>query len=102
MCCAFLGLVFLGPRIVGFFWWLFQPARWQAAFTDLLGGSNIWWIWPILGLIFIPWATLMYILVAPGGITGFDWVWIGLALFVDILSYGGGAGRKRLPGYQGY
>jgi hypothetical protein len=44
----------------------------------------------------------MYVLVAPGGVTGFDWVWIGLALFADIASYGGGVGRKRIPGYEGY
>jgi hypothetical protein len=101
MCCAFLGLVFLGPRIVGAFWWLFQPGVWQLTFNGW-PMQNLWWIWPILGLIFIPWATLMYILVAPGGIVGWDWLWIGLALFVDIMSYGGGAGRKRIPGYQGY
>ena len=26
MCCAFLALFLLGPRIFGAFWWLFQPA----------------------------------------------------------------------------
>ena len=102
MCCAFLGLVVLGPRIVGAFWWLFQPLRWQAAFTDVLGGSNIWWIWPILGLIFLPWATLMFVIVAPAGIAGWDWLWIGLGVAADVASYAGGAGRKQIPNYQGY
>lgn len=41
MCCAFLTLVFLGPRFFGAMWWLFQPARWQIAFTEILGG-NLW------------------------------------------------------------
>ena len=36
------------------------------------------------------------------GVTGFDWLWIGLALIADIASYGGGVGRQRIPGYQGY
>jgi len=54
------------------------------------------------GLIFIPWTTLMFVLVAPGGIEGWDWMWIGLMLFGDIASYTGGVGRKRVPGYQGY
>ncbi|MFN8496381.1 MAG: hypothetical protein U0641_00880 [Anaerolineae bacterium] len=44
----------------------------------------------------------MYVIVAPGGIAGFDWVWLGLALAADIASYSGGIGRKRVPGYSGY
>ncbi len=44
----------------------------------------------------------MYVIVSPGGVTGFDWVWIGIMLAVDIASYSGGIGRKRLPGYEGY
>ena len=101
MCCAFLSLVLLGPRFVGAIWWLLQPMQWQLAFNNWAGGS-LWWIWPVLGIIFVPWLTLMYVIVAPGGIDGFDWVWLGLALFADIASYGGGVGRKRIPQYQGY
>lgn len=101
MCCAFLTLVFLGPRFFGAMWWLIQPARWQLAFNGWAGG-NLWWLWPMLGIIFLPWTTIMYILVAPMGITGLDWLWIGLAVVADIAFYGGGAGRKRIPSYQGY
>ena len=93
MCCLFTTLVLLGPRVAGAIWWLVQPVRWQAAFN----GS---WLWPLLGLIFVPWLTLMYVLVAPGGIVGFDWVWLGLALVGDIGSYsGGGYGNRRRFGY---
>lgn len=99
MCCFFLSLVLLGPRIVGAFWWLFQPLVWEVTFR---GWAFIWWLWPILGLIFVPWATLMYVLVGFDGVSGFDWLWIGLALFADFASYGGGVGRKRIPNYQGY
>jgi len=99
MCCFFLGLVLIGPRIMGAFWWLFQPVRWNLAFSDW---PIIWWLWPVLGLIFLPWTTIMYIIVAPGGVTGFDWVWLGLMLAADIVSYGGGAGRRQIPGYEGY
>ena len=102
MCCLFLVLLFLGPRIFNVFWWLFQPLRWQAAFTDFIGGSNLWWIWPVLGIIFLPWTTLKYVLVSPGGVVGWDWFWIILMLVGDIASYTGGTGRKRLPGYEGY
>jgi hypothetical protein len=101
MCCAFLMLVLLGPRVVGVFWWIFQPVRWQSAFSDFAGG-NIWWLWPVLGIVFLPWTTIMYVIVAPGGIVSWDWLWLGLMLVADIASYSGGAGRKRIPGYEGY
>ena len=100
MCCLLLMLVMLGPRIVGIFWWIFQPLRWEAAFNSW--PTSLWWIWPILGIVFLPWTTLMYILVAPGGVVGWDWLWLGIMLIADIASYGGGAGRRRLPGYEGY
>ena len=99
MCCAFLTLILLGPRIFNVFWWIFQPVRWQAAFSNW---PAFYWIWPVLGIIFLPWTTLMFILVSPGGVTGWDWFWIGLMLVGDIASYGGGIGRKRVPGYEGY
>jgi hypothetical protein len=89
----FTTLLLLGPRVAGAIWWLVQPARWTAAFK----GS---WLWPVLGLVFVPWLTLMYVLVAPGGIVGFDWVWLGLALVADIGSYsGGGYGNRKRLGY---
>jgi hypothetical protein len=37
----------------------------------------------------------MYYLIYPGGIVGFDWIWLALALFADIASYGGGAYGNR-------
>ncbi len=95
MCCAFTTLVLLGPRVFILFWWLFDPQRWALAF-----GSSF--LWPLLGWLFLPWTTLMFVLVAPGGnIVGFDWVWLALALFSDIGSYTGGAygNRDRIPGY---
>ena len=93
MCCLFTTLLLLGPRVAGAIWWLVQPWRWQAAFS----GS---WLWPVLGLVFVPWLTLMYVIVAPLGITGFEWVWLGLALVADIASYsGGGYGNRKRLGY---
>lgn len=45
-------------------------------------------------------ATLMYVIVYP--VHGFDWVFLGLALLADIVSYSGGAlDRRRVPGYRG-
>jgi hypothetical protein len=80
MCCFFTILVFLGPRIAGPIWWIVQPVRWQSAFSDFLTGGNLWWIWPVLGIIFLPWTTIMYVIVAPGGVEGWDWLWLGLML----------------------
>ena len=99
MCCVFTILIFLGPRFAGPLRWLLQPARWVGAL-----GAFQTWIWPLLGLIFLPWTTLMYVIVAPGGINGlWEWLFIGLAVIADIGSYtGGGYGnRRRIPGYFG-
>ena len=94
MCCVLTVLVFLGPRFAILVWWLFQPVRWQATFPNLL--------WPLLGFIFLPWLTLAYVLVAPGGIVLFDWIVLGLALLADIAWWAGGGFRKRVPRYSGY
>ncbi|MHA6793879.1 hypothetical protein ACVGVM_10285 [Pseudonocardia bannensis] len=88
MCLLFLLLLF-GPRLVGILWWLFDPLRWDTTFDTVLV--------PLLGLIFLPWTTLIYVLVAPGGIGGFDTLWLALAVLVDLSSYAGGGvyGRRR-------
>ena len=42
----------------------------------------------------------MYCIVFP--LNGFDWIWIGLAVGADIVSYTGGYhNRKQVPGYTG-
>ena len=92
MCCFFTTLVFLGPRAAILIWWLINPVRWQATFSSF--------IWPLLGFLFLPWTTLMYVLVAPGGVVGFDWIWLGLAVLADIGMYAGGGygNRARITG----
>jgi hypothetical protein len=87
MCCFFTILLFLGPRFAAIVWWLFQPVRWNLVFDTF--------IIPILGIIFLPWTLLMYVIVAPGGLTGLEWVFVGLMLVFDIGSYvGGGWGNR--------
>ena len=92
MCCLFTILLLLGARAVDIVWWIAQPVRWDAAFSSAL--------WPILGIIFAPWTTMMWVICAPGGVNGLDWLWIGLAIFVDVAFWGGGAYRNRgsMPG----
>lgn len=98
MGCLFA--IFAGgfPRLATLFIWLARPAY----FTAAVGGS---WFWPLLGIIFLPFTTLMYILLwTPGvGLIGFDWFWIVLAVLLDLGHYGsvGYANRNRMPGYAG-
>lgn len=90
MCCFFTALVFFGPRLGVLVYWLIPAGRLRIA------GTFNTFIWPLLGLIFLPWTLLMYIIVVgPGSIVGFDWVWLGLGLLVDILSYGSGGYSNR-------
>ena len=90
MIILFILLVLLGPRFAGAMWWLLSPARFNLAFPNIIFG--------ILGLVFLPWTTLMYIIVFPGGIAGWDWLWIGISFFADLSSYGGSAfgGKKQM------
>lgn len=93
MCCFFLTLVFFGPRLAFLIYWLIRPVYIQSVFQT--------WIWPLLGLIFLPWTTLMWVIVyGANGIVGFDWLWVGLALVADIATYSSGAyKRKSIPYY---
>jgi hypothetical protein len=55
-------------------------------------------IWGFLGFLFLPWTTLMYIAIYPGGIIGFDWILLGLGIFADMAGYFGGYKNKaRVP-----
>jgi hypothetical protein len=81
------------PRLVLIFMWIVGP-RVNAAFNTF--------IVPLLGLIFLPYTTIMYVLVwSPGiGLAGWDWVWVGLGVVLDIMKWGQIANkRKEIPGY---
>ena len=87
MCCFLTSMVLLGPRAAIIVWWLLQPARWDLAFNSFF--------WPLLGFIFAPWTTLMYVAVFQGGVKGFDWVWMALAIMADVASWTSGAWTNR-------
>jgi len=90
-------LVFFGaffPRLAVLFIWLARPAFFDAAIGSALVA--------ILGIVFLPFTTLMYVLLwSPTGLVGWDWLWIFLALLLDLGSLGGSAygNRDRLPAY---
>ena len=46
-------------------------------------------ILPLLGLIFLPFTTLMWVLLdaPPVGVRGIDWLWIVLAVLLDLSHY---------------
>ncbi|MCX6921768.1 MAG: hypothetical protein NT154_00890 [Verrucomicrobia bacterium] len=47
------------------------------------------WIWPLIGFFLLPWTTVAYIFVAPGGITTLEWAVIVIALLLDLGAHGG-------------
>jgi hypothetical protein len=57
---------------------------------------------PLLGIIFLPFTTLMYVLsYSPVvGVTGWGWFFVVMGLLLDLASYGGSAysNRGRMPG----
>lgn len=88
-CCLFALLLAGAPRVALVFWWLFDTRYVNAAFTNLL--------FAILGLLFLPWTTLMWVFVYSGGISMLDWVLLGIAFLIDMGTYFGSGreGRRR-------
>jgi len=86
MCCLVSSLFLLGPRAAIVVWYLIQPLRWEATFSTF--------VWPLLGFLFLPWTTLAYVVVAPGGVVGADWILLLLGVLVDIAGYAGGYGNR--------
>ena len=82
VCCIVAIGALIGPRVAIVAWWLLDPARWALAFSSAL--------WPILGFFLLPWTTLVYVWVAPGGIDTLGLIVLVLAVIVDIGAYGGG------------
>jgi hypothetical protein len=95
MCCLVTLLVVFGPRLVLLIWYFSNPVYWNLYITN--------GIFACLGFIFLPWTLLCYLVVAPGGVEGLEWLLIGLGIAADIASYSGGAygNRNRIPGYGG-
>lgn len=87
MCCLFLILIFFGPRLAAIAWWLMRPSYFSLVFNG--------WLWPVLGIIFLPWTTLTYAAVGLGGITTFEWFILIFAFLVDLAAYSGGVYRQR-------
>jgi hypothetical protein len=81
MGCLFLLIALLSPRLGIIVLWAFTNYV-QRAFNDN-------WFWPLLGLIFLPWTTLIFILVAApvGNITFWGWIMVALGFLIDISNH---------------
>ena len=92
--CLWSLLLAGAPRLALLLLWVFEPARIESAFDTV--------ILPVLGFLFLPIATFVYVLIAPQGIQDWDWLWLGLALLADVAVWasGGYLNRRRL-GVQG-
>lgn len=88
MCCLFGSLVLVGPRFAILVWWIIDQTRWQLAFDNFLIA--------FVGFLMAPWTTMMYVVVFRGGVTGFDWIILGIGIFADAGSWmgGGRSGRR--------
>jgi hypothetical protein len=93
MGCLFAIFAGVFPRLAVLIVWIARPERVDAAFSTFL--------WPLLGIIFLPFATLIYLLLyTPGrGLSGWDWFWVVLAALLDIGHWGASATqRNQIPG----
>jgi hypothetical protein len=94
-CLFAMGAAFF-PRLALLFVWLFTPLVNRAFHYTFL--------WPLLGIIFLPFTTLMYVFVynPAVGVTGWGWFWIVLGFLLDISNYASSsyANRDRVPGYN--
>ena len=81
-------------RIMLLMFWIARPVQMNAAFNTF--------ILPCLGFLFLPITTMVYVwlMQGVGGIQGLDWLWLILAVVLDIATVGGAgyANRNRLPG----
>ncbi len=92
-CCFGVLLLAGAPRVALFLWWFVNPVRvvgsflgWSTTIGSITGPE---WTWPLLGLVFLPWTTVAYVFVSPGGITTLEWAVIAIALLLDLGAHGG-------------
>lgn len=91
-CLLAMGLAF-APRLFLILGWIFSD-RWQLVWQ----GD---WIIPLLGIIFAPFTTVMYMLAwSPGGVQGWEWIWVILGATLDIMHWSQIINtRREIPGY---
>jgi hypothetical protein len=95
MPCLFAVFAGFFPRVADLLLWIARPNQFMAPFN-----GNF--LWPLLGVVFLPFTTLFYVILwSPGvGLQGWDWLWIGFAVVMDISSLAGHARtyQNQIPG----
>jgi hypothetical protein len=88
MGCLLVLMAAFAPRLVVLFVWIARPGYVDAVFSTF--------IFPLLGLIFLPFTTMMWLFLGapPQGVVGLDWLWVILALFLDLAHYGNLYGQR--------
>lgn len=89
MGCLFLILIGVSPRIGIVALWL--ASDWvERAFNDGV-------VLPVLGLIFLPWTTALYVVgyVIGDGATPWGWLGFAIGLFLDVALHAGSATMTR-------
>jgi hypothetical protein len=100
MCCITTIFLVLLSRIGILVWWLVNPQSHNLPYANW-SLSLPAWLLTLVGAIFIPWTTLAYLLLFPGGIMGYEWVVLGVAFLIDLAGHGGSyRHRNRIPGYR--
>ncbi len=92
--CIFALLAAFSPRLAFLVIWLA---------TDLVDQAFGGFILPLLGLMFLPFTTLFYVLVYdPAGLSLWGWLLVLLGFLFDLSAYGGSSyGRRdQAPGYR--
>jgi hypothetical protein len=104
MCCITTIFLVLLSRIGILVWWLLVPQSHNLPFASwTLPGGLIFppWVWTLAGAIILPWTTLAYLILYPGGIVGYEWLVLGAAFLIDLAGHGGSyRHRNRIPGYR--
>jgi hypothetical protein len=91
--CLFLIIAALSPRLAVILMWIFTP------WVDRAFGPIIW---PILGVIFLPITTLLYVILwntNGRGVNGWEWILVIFGVFADLASYGSRAYGGRRTAY---
>lgn len=92
-CCLLAAVGSFFPRIALALMWIF---------TNYVDRAFSGFLLPLLGLVFLPYTTIMFCLAyspAAGGVVGANWIWVFLGLFLDFAAYGSGRyGQTRRSG----
>jgi hypothetical protein len=78
------------PRVCLLTFWIFG--------VHFLGDAFPHWVIPVAGFFVLPWTTMVYALMwglTSGGVFGYEWIFVGLAVLADLWTWAGGLSLVR-------